>query len=200
MIVAAWPHVFADDPTLAELQAVQAVGLEESHYGDNFNGNWGAIQGARAGADGSCPPGTFAHGDTHENGEPYAACFKLYPNGAAAAQDLIRTVFIGSPGTKWDRAPVRAAARSGDQIAFDTALRKSGYYELPLKQHIKATTRSVREIATALGEPIALSPNGPTSQWSPYAKVGLTALVTVAAGLGYRRWKTGQPVRLRRAA
>lgn len=192
-ILAAWPHVFADEPTLGELQGAQSVGLEETHYGDMFNGNWGAIQGATAGADGSCPPGTFAHGDTHENGQPYAACFQLYPSPAAAAQALIRAVFIGSPGTRWDRAAVRRAAQAGDQIAFDTALRKSGYYELPLDQHIKATTRAVQEIAAALGEPIALSLN-PEKKGMPWLEVGVAGLVTVAAGLGYMKWR-GQSVR-----
>lgn len=189
-ILAAWPHVFADEPTLPELQAVQAVGLEESHYGDWFNGNWGAIQGGRPDSSGNCPPGTFGHGDTHEHGEPYAACFKLYGSQAAAAQDLIRTVFIGSPGTRWDRAPVRRAAQAGDQVAFDTALRKSGYYELPLAKHIEATTKAVKSIATALGEPIALSMNPKKGGGAlPWLEVGVAGLATVAAVMGYRRFQ-----------
>lgn len=186
-ILQAWPLVFSEPPTLPELQAVQAVGREETGYGNWVaTNNWGAIQSGRPDDSGNCPPGSVFHGDTHENGQAYGACFATYATPADGARALIHAVFVGAPGTARDRAPVRAAAKAGDQIAFDTALRKSGYYELPLAQHIKATTANVAAIAKSLGEPIALSLNPAKSSTG---KILVGMLVAVAGALGYRKWK-----------
>jgi hypothetical protein len=187
LILQAWPNVLPNvKPNLAALQAVQSVGREETGYGANFNGNWGAIQGGRPDDYGNCPPGTFGHGDTHANGTGYAACFKLYSSTEAAVEDLIRQVFksTGADGKPRSQT-VLPAAMSGDQIAFDTALRKSGYYELPLDQHIKATTYSVQKIAAALHEPIALCPGCHTSSLKKYIFWSAVAALTAAAGAHY---------------
>ena len=155
LLLQAWPTVLPGvTPNLAALQAVQSVGRAEAGYGNAWPGtnNWGAIQRGRPDAAGNCPAGTVAHGDTHANGAGYLACFATYPSPLAGAQALIRAVFK----IRGRDQTVLPAALSGDQIAFDTALHDSAYYELGLQGHIESTTKNVAELAAALNEPVAL--------------------------------------------
>lgn len=185
LLLQAWPTVLPEvTPRLSTLQAVQSVAREETGYGNwPATNNFGAEQGGRPDAYGECPPGTYAHPDTHASGTAYDACFSIFASPLSGAQHLIRDVFVTR-----NRGKVLAAAQSGDQIAFDTELRASGYYELPLKRHIKATTDNVQKIAAALGEPVALCP-GCGSSWKKKLGWGLlaAALAAGATHLAFRR-------------
>jgi hypothetical protein len=145
-----WPR-----PTLAELQAVQAVGRHEGFYGFASSppqwagsNNWGAIQAPR-GADDST---SFEAGDTHPDGTAYTARFKRYPTPEAGALDLVRELYR--------RPTVRAAARAGDLSAMALAMRQTGYHESPPARYAAALDRNARAIAGALGEQLAARPGG----------------------------------------
>jgi len=134
-------------------QFLQTIGFGESGYGYAWTGdgagsnNIGAIQRGRP----PCGDNAFGHGDTHESGQAYAACFAIYPTRAAGWEALAYELFIKRP-------PVYAAARACN---FDLAVKEmrrdtpkyGGYFELPLADYQDAVQRHVAEIASALGEP-----------------------------------------------
>lgn len=173
VIVEAHYRQFGRGPTLLEAQFAQAVARGESHYGRGWKDagvgshNWGAVQAGRP----PCNPDTaFPYGDTHEDGEPYAACFRRYPSdvdGAAHFQAIL-----------W-RANTRAEANAGNIDGFSKAMRANRYYELRQDLHTKALTRNLQVITQALGEPM---PSGNVSG------SGLL-LLAGAAGIGWLAYR-----------
>jgi hypothetical protein len=157
MIIAAFEKVMGRTPTLLEAQFAQAVSRGESNYGraayknrvtgESFTNTWnmGGVQCGRP----PCPSDCFEATDTHEDGEPYQACFRRYASPVDGFEHFIKVLYVNR-----NRQTVLAAANTGSIEAFSTALRKSGYFELPLGQHIKGMTHNLTAITKRLGEPM----------------------------------------------
>lgn len=128
-------------------QFLQTIAFGETSYGYGWTGdgvgsnNMGAIQRGRP----PCGPDAFSHGDTHEDGSGYGACFAVYPSRAAGWEALAFELFIKRP-------KVLAAARACDFDRAVAEMRASGYFELALSQYQATVRRNVAEIASALGE------------------------------------------------
>jgi hypothetical protein len=118
------------EPSRVELDGLLAVARLETHFGSAWDTeagaashNWGAIQAGRN-RDGSCPVGSFGHGDTHPTAtgdRAYTACFRSYPSDVDGARDVVRTVRR--------TAAVAAALRAGDVLQLSRAMYRAGYYE-----------------------------------------------------------------------
>lgn len=89
--------------------------MENSH-------NWGAIQGR---------PGALCR-DTHADGSPYHAPYRIYVSDDAGAADLWREL--------WRRPRVRRVLMDDalDAPGLAVAMRASGYFEAPLHRYIAA--------------------------------------------------------------
>lgn len=192
-------------PSLAELQAVQAVSRLESGYGSWGNhpkcgnngvgsNNWGSTQYPKLPKDGGCPDGTFLCEDYDaKHDHHYKVCFYKYATPADGAASVVRNM----------TAPVRKktgeAIKTGDAEAISTAMYYEHYYggfgktdAERIEGHVKALTGAAQKIATALGEPLAVVRGG-TSQggsssdgegfWTPGKTI--VALAAVAAGGAY---------------
>lgn len=173
-----------DQPSLSELQAVQAVSRLESGYGSWGNhpkcgnngvgsNNWGSVQacvpcleGEKKNScckvrNGECPDGTFLCGDYDAaHNYNYAVCFYKYPTPADGAASVINHMTTHRPKT-W------AAIKTGDAVAISTAMYDEHYYggfgktrEDRIEGHVKALTGAAEKIATALGEPLVVKRGG----------------------------------------
>lgn len=112
------------DPNLFALGIAQAIGLMEGNYGrwgpKNASNNWGAITRA-PNTDGSCPSGSFKHGDSSFEKGQYQTCFKLYDTSLDGATDLLRELYLNRPD-------VFQAAVDGDIRGVAQAMYASNYY------------------------------------------------------------------------
>ncbi len=137
----------APTPTAPAVQAVQAIALGESGYGEGWKAtsamhgskNWGAVQCCRPLADGTCPEGSAPHGDRGPTGA-YVACFKLYPTHVAGARDLLRELFR--------RSAVRAALDGGDATRIAGAMYDSRYFTAT-KEEVGGSPSATRANAVA---------------------------------------------------
>lgn len=124
VLEAAYNNVIDSDTNLFALGIAQAIGLMEGKYGawgpDNASNNWGAIT-ATPNTDGSCPPGTFKHGDSSFEKGQYQTCFRLYPTAELGAEDFLRKLYI-------DRPKVLEAALSGDIRGVAQEMYATTYY------------------------------------------------------------------------
>lgn len=120
----AYREVFSvEDIRGADLWAVSiahAIGLMEGGYGANFHNNWGAIT-ATPNPDGSCPPGTFQHGDSSFELGEYQTCFRAYETSLDGARDFLRVLYVNRP-------EVYAAAQAGDIRGVAQEMYASNYY------------------------------------------------------------------------
>lgn len=146
--------IFGREPTLLEVQFVQAVAWLESQYGQGWKGagvgswNMGAVQAGHA----PCNPATsFEYTDTHPNPDgtstPYTICFRKYPGPTEGMADVARILYkqMGITPTS-----IRAVS---------TQMYEKHYYEgfgatkeARINNHIKALTAGLTKITTALGE------------------------------------------------
>jgi hypothetical protein len=172
IILAGFRQTFNREPTLREAQFAQAVALGESSYGRGWKEpgvgsfNWGAVQAGRP----PCNPATsFGYGDTHADGEGYAACFRKYASDVDGAADFIRIMY---------KPNVLAAANDGNISGVSAGMRANRYFELALDKHIIGLTRHLKELTTALNEPM------PSSGGSPVLLIAIPVLV---AGYYYLR-------------
>jgi hypothetical protein len=151
IILAGFRQSMGRAATLREAQFAQAVALGESSYGRGWKDagvgsfNWGAVQAGRPPCD---PARSFPYGDTHEAGQPYAACFRKYASDVDGAADFIRIMM---------KPNVLSAANGGSIEGVSSGMRANHYFELALDKHIIALTRNLKEITTALGEPMPSS-------------------------------------------
>lgn len=135
-------------PTLAELQAAQAVARFEGGYGGGWKDdgigshNWGAIQ---CGHTAPCEPGCFEYGDSHADGSGYRGCFRIYDSDVAGAAALLHELYR--------RADVPEAMVAGDATRVAEAMRATGYFEAPASSYAAAVEAHAGAIAEALGEP-----------------------------------------------
>ena len=118
---------------------VQAVALHETGYGRGWSRscpamlnshNWGAIQGR---------PGAMCR-DTHADGSPYHASYRIYPSDDAGAADLWREL--------WRRPGVRRVLLddSLDVPGLAAAMRASGYFEAALHRYAAALALALRRM------------------------------------------------------
>lgn len=161
----------------------QAVSLCETGYGSSWDkvcggagsgsNNMGAVQ---AGAPPCNPDTSFECGDTHADGEPYAACFRKYPTPQDGMNGFISVLYKQRP-------KVLQVASTGSIREFSTTLRESKYFELPLEKHIKALTKCLNSVTTALHVP--MPPSGAVMQ----KEDNFWWYVAGAAGIGYLLWR-----------
>jgi len=159
--------------SLAEYQAVQAIGRFEGNYGSAFAAanNWGASQtGARA--DGSCPIGTTPTTDHDASGHAYTACIFRFPTPQAGALSLVRAL------TAPRRPRVGAALWSGDPFRIARAMSRSGYMAAKPELYAVAIERNASTIARALREPLRIRRSSSSSSSS-----GIPLFVFLAAAL-----------------
>lgn len=196
------------DPSLSELQAVQAVSRLESGYGSWGNhpkcgnngvgsNNWGSTQYPKLPKDGGCPDGTFLCEDydaAHD--KHYKVCFYKYPTPADGAAAVVKHMTTHRPKT-W------AAMKTGDAVQISTAMYDEHYYggfgktrEERIEGHVKALSGAAQKIATALGEPLAVqrgtTPQGGSSGdgevfWTPGKTIAALAVLAAGGAFLYAR-------------
>jgi hypothetical protein len=161
----------------AVLHLVLMIAKSETDFGDGWgsdpsrgagSNNWGAVQGS---------PG-FQHLDHHEDGTPYTTSFKSYPTPAAGLKDVAFEV-LRRPG-------VRAAAEAGDGAEAIAAMRRGGYFELPLEQYQSKAEKKYRAFLAATGEPQLLAFSASAPSVPPPGEGGgsnFDALVVLGLGL-----------------
>jgi hypothetical protein len=180
-------------PTLAELQAVQAIARFEGGYGGGWRGagvgsnNWGAIQ---CGHYAPCKAGCFQNVDTHASGEAYQGCFRIYATPAEGAAGLIHELYR--------REGVPEAMRAGDATRIADRMRATGYFEAPATKYALAIENNAADIARSLQEGVQVRRGGvstgpttgpdkkKTTDGSSYA----APLLFAAMLFGIARWKT----------
>jgi len=133
IIVAAWQAVLGRAPSIFEAQLTGAIARAETGYGTwtgpcEGSHNWGAIM-CRSGSTESAA--CCAHDDTRQDGTPFAALFKVYPDDLAGATDLVRELTTRRPLT-------RAALGQGSSVrAVSEALYRERYYGSKCPQAIR---------------------------------------------------------------
>jgi hypothetical protein len=167
-LAAVWKEVTGEEPTLAELQIAGAQAQLESNYGlsqyvnktipDGAPGhssgvinNWGAVQGQ---------PG-FMASDTHADGTPYTAYYRIYATPEEGAKDMLKQMTTRRP-TSW------AHMKAGDIDAWAQQMRTKdpqtnvyGYFEQAADARAKGIEMRIANIAFTLNEPIAARRGGP---------------------------------------
>jgi peptidoglycan hydrolase-like protein with peptidoglycan-binding domain len=163
-----WRDVTGQDPTLAELQITQAQAELESHYGKSTYvnktipegqpghssgviNNWGAVQGQ---------PG-FLASDTHQDGSPYTAHYRIYATPEEGARDFLKQMTLRRP-TSW------ALMKTGDIDAWaeqmhsqDPETKVGLYFEQAPSARAHGIEMRIAAIADKLGEPVAAKRGGP---------------------------------------
>lgn len=206
----AWQDVFpGDDPSLEELQSIQALAAHDGQYGrgwpnkispvsglmtsmQNCN-NWGAIQCKCKAVDGQCCEGCgywYDSTPTAQGQRYFEQCFRCYPTPEAGAADVIRFLAQGYP------AAMEALPTGNlDEIAWQMRLGNYFHGFTPDKreaarQYAEAMRKQAEAIAEALDEPQVADRKGEGViagvPWVPVAAglaVGALALAFVAPSL-----------------
>jgi len=162
ILLDAFGRVFGRSPSLAEIQAVQAVALLETGYGRGWKGtgrgsnNWGAITTTRPDSL------SFEHRDSRRDagtGEivEYVTWFRGYPSPVDGAADLVSVMYVRRPS-------VLEAAKAADLYGVSRELRETSYYlgtaptrEGQIGSHFDRMQESVEAISAGLGEPNAFA-------------------------------------------
>lgn len=186
ILVQAWRHESRTPPTLAELQATQAIARVETYYGQWWKGagvgshNWGGVRcskrtnnGTMIGA-GACGVDCF---EVRVRGRA-PMCYQRYPDDVAGARALIRAVHMNKPR-------VAEAMRAGSADLVVEALRKAGYKTRP--DYAAKLVDACKSIAEAFGERCALK-RTKSSTAKKIAK-GAGVVATVA---GIAAWALGE--------
>jgi hypothetical protein len=185
LLTGAYRDRYGRDPSLGEAQALQAVSLRESRYGEAWEDqgagsyNLGGIQAGRPPCD---PARSFEYTDRRPTSSgasvEYRACFRRYPSLTAGAADLVNVLFV-----RHGREKVRQAAARGDLGGVARQMHATRYYEgqgATVEERIANYAgwigSGVRTIARSLGEPEAL-------RLRPKATIGSGAGVVVAVAI-----------------
>jgi hypothetical protein len=152
--------------TLAELQAVQAVGAIETQYGTKVpeagkaSHNWGNIHWVEGKGNGRAM-GFYLGKDADSTGKPYDQKFCSYPGpveGVADIAALLRRMGV-----------LDVANASGSAYAVAAKMRAAGYYgdtkspEGPqIDRYARGLSGIVAEMRTACGDKGGLAPDGLT--------------------------------------
>ena len=159
ILAAAFRRRFGRDGALCELQCLQGVAWLETSYGSGWK-----APGDQSKNLGACQAGpswhgkTFTYTDTHPTSTgasvPYTVAFRWYDTWDAAADDLVKIVYVNA-----GRSTALAAAGRGDTMGFSVALHDTGYYEgfgatvgEREAHHHDAVVKAIRRQCTALGE------------------------------------------------
>lgn len=144
------------EPTLLEVQFVQAVALLESGYGAGWKGdgvgswNMGAVQAGKPPCD---PSMSFLYQDSHPQDDgssvTYEWCYRKYPTPEAGMQDVARILY--------DQMAITPTSIQ----AVSTQMYDKHYYEgfgatreERIAKHIDALNNGLEKITTALDEPM----------------------------------------------
>lgn len=118
---------FGREPTLREVQFLQAIGMLETSYGKGW-AKTGAVGSNNMGAiiaGGSWKGATFTHKDSLPQSDGsnqwYTTEFRKYPTPAEGWQDLANIMYEDRPG-------VLAAAQNGDAFQVSAEMYHSKYY------------------------------------------------------------------------
>lgn len=150
---------FGREPTLPEVQLLQAVGALETGYGTGWKGvgkgsfNMGAIT-----AGNSWKGDVFVYKDSYPDDQGvnhwYETKFRKYPNAVEGWKDLANIMYE-------DRPSVLSAASDGDSYGVSAALYETVYYrgfgknaQERIANHHKTLTRNLIAICRALEEPL----------------------------------------------
>lgn len=193
----AWQIVFpGDDPTLEELQSIQALAAHDGQYGrgwpnkispvsglptsmQNCN-NWGAIQCKCKAVDGQCCDGCgywYDSTPTPQGQRYFEQCFRCYATPEEGAADVIRFLAQGYPA-------VMEALPSGnlDEIAWQ--MRLGNYFHgfttdkrEAARQYAEAMRKQAEAIAAALDEPQAADRKGEGPLGLSWGAIGVGAAV-----------------------
>lgn len=160
-------------PSEHELQAVQAIGLLESNYGEKYANNWGNIQ---CGRKTPCPAGCVPGGDKDAEGKPYKVCFHVYDSPVEGAVALVKTLY--------KRPGVVEALKMGSARDIADEMRASGYYEAPASLYSAGLKSRGKKIASSLDEAYLLGEDH--SQQASDEKRASTpiAVIMVGAAIG----------------
>lgn len=196
VLLRAWERWFpGDEPSLEELQALQALAAHDGQYGRGwpnkpnpltgyqtsmqFCNNWGAIQCTCKAVDGQCCEGCgywYDSTPTAQGQRYFEQCFRCYPTAEEGALDLIRFLAKGY-------AKVMEALPSGDLDEIAWQMRLGNYFHgfttdkrEAAHQYALAMDKQATAIAEALGEPkvVYLGGQGPVAGLS-WGTVGLVA-------------------------
>ena len=169
-----WAHdgfvsIFNREPTLLEVQFVQAVAWLESNYGAGWKGagigswNMGAVQSGHA----PCNPATsFEYTDSHPNPDgtstKYTICFRKYPGPVEGMADVARILY---KQMKIDPSSIAAvSSQMYDKHYYEGF---GATREVRIAGHVKRLTQGLQAITTSLSEP--MPPSGGVAE-SPIPK------------------------------
>jgi hypothetical protein len=211
-VVGAWAKVFpGKTPTLAELQAVQAIGAHEGSYGLGWkagtspvsgkpwgmvgSNNWGATMCKARPTDGVCPNGCGLYTDsrpTKEGQKKFDACFERFATPADGAAGILRMLT--------HMKGVLRALPSGDLEEIAWQMRLANYFEgfttdkrAAAHTYALALEAKAKHTAEALGEERAAcigcgaASGGDTEEEASGSSAGLVlgalALCAIAGGV-----------------
>lgn len=181
-------------PSYEEVLFVQAIALLESGYGAGWKGdgvgswNMGAVQ---AGSPPCDPATSFLYADSHPNDDgsstQYQWCYRKYPTPEAGMQAVANILY-----NQMHVDPTSIEAVS-------TQMYDKHYYEgfgatreERIATHVKALTRGLERITTALDEPMPPATGGAPHEGEdlssmPWILGGIAVAVTTWVAIGVRR-------------
>lgn len=192
-----WREVTGEDPNLASLQIAGAQADLESGYGrasykNRATGetailnNWGAVQAGPP----PCGPDGFEATDTRADGTPYQWCYKRYTTPEEGAKHMLAHLTTKRPAS-W------AKMREGDVDGWAAQMRRKDpitgiglYFEQSVEGRARGIELRVKEIAAAMGEPVAAKRGGPPVGLPGEIAAGGVGLLGagVLGGLAYWIW------------
>ncbi|MEQ9323035.1 MAG: hypothetical protein RIF41_27965, partial [Polyangiaceae bacterium] len=104
----------------------------------------------------------------HADGTGYRGCFRTYVSHVAGAAALLHELYR--------RAGVPEALRAGDATRLAERMRQTGYFEAPASKYAFAIEAHAAEIASSLGEPVAIARGGVGPALPPALPPGPPAL------------------------
>jgi hypothetical protein len=188
----AWQRVLGRPPSMPEIQAVQAIALHETGYGQlGFfpnSHNWGAVQCPGTWAATTCPVGCIMGKDSlpppagKSGTVTKPVCFRSYPEDVAGAVDLVRNLTTARPRTM-------KALTTGDADQIAAAMYAERYYTGTSKiaaaniaGYASGIARRASEIAKGLRENVRVARQGASTPSG--ATIHLGTAVPLAALFG----------------
>jgi hypothetical protein len=163
----AWQRVLHRPPSMPEMQAVQAIALHETGYGQfGFfprSHNWGAVQCPGTWGASTCPAGCIMGKDStpppggQSGAVTKAVCFRSYADDVVGAVDLVRQLTTARPRTM-------KALATGDADQIAGAMYAERYYTGTSKiaaaniaSYAAGIARRASEVAKALHENVRVA-------------------------------------------
>ena len=170
----AWLRVLSRPATLPELQAVQAIALYETGYGQfgwvPGSHNWGAVKCRGTDGAAECPAGCIPG---QSPSAAARACWRSYPDDVAGAVDFVRNVTTARPRTMralaTGDADQIAAAMFAERYYVDEGAVKGSPVRL-VASYANGIAKRAATIAKALGETPRVQRTGPAGRVSRIAQ------------------------------